>query len=88
MHVNERERWTKELNSLNQFRLTIDVRTGKRTSIFAGPVSNVMISRLKNGDVIGSSIMPYTHYDETSTTADGVVTNVKMWLGFTAGIRL
>lgn len=50
LHVNERERWTRALNQLNQVRLTFDIRTGKHTSLFAGPVGNVMVSRLQNGD--------------------------------------
>lgn len=82
MHVNEQEEWTDELNTLNQFRLLFDVRTGRRTSLFAGPVGNLMISKLNREGVIGSNIMPYTQFDET--TAD---TNVKMWVGFNAGIR-
>ncbi len=82
MHVNEQEQWTDELNMLNQFRLLFDVRTGRHTSLFAGPVGNIMVSKLEREGVIGSMIMPYTHFDET--TAD---TNVKMWVGFNAGIR-
>lgn len=82
MHVNEQEQWTDELNMLNQFRLLFDVRTGRHTSLFAGPVGNLMVSKLEREGVIGSMIMPYTQFDET--TAD---TNVKMWVGFNAGIR-
>ncbi len=82
MHVNEQEEWTDKLNMLNQFRLLLDVRTGRRTSLFAGPVGNLMISKLNREGVIGSSIMPYAQYEET--TAD---TNIKMWVGFNAGIR-
>lgn len=85
IHINELSSWTKKLNLLNQMRLTLDVRTGpKGISLFGGPVLNVMVSRLYNPDtgLYGSSIAPKTFYDETNKG-----TNVKMWTGFTAGVR-
>lgn len=85
-HINELESWTKELNLLNQARLTLDIRTGPRSgiSLFGGPVFNVMISRRFDPETgtYGSNIMPKTFYDETNNG-----TNVKMWTGFIAGIR-
>ncbi|PHN05788.1 hypothetical protein CRP01_15050 [Flavilitoribacter nigricans DSM 23189 = NBRC 102662] len=85
-HINELESWTKELNLLNQARLTLDIRTGPRSglSLFGGPVLNVMISRRYDPETgtYGSNIMPKTFYDETNNG-----TNVKMWTGFIAGIR-
>lgn len=85
IHVNELERWTEELNLLNQLRMTIDLRTSRHTSFFAGPVGNVMISKLQRADynAPGSMIAPYTLYEETS--ADG--TTIQAWVGFNAGIR-
>ncbi len=83
MHVNELERWTNHLNLLNQLRLTFDVRTGRRTSLFVGPVGNILISSLQRDNNFVSNIAPHVQYEET--TGD---TNVKMWVGFTAGIRL
>jgi hypothetical protein len=82
LHVNEQEEWTDALNQLTQFRLLFDVRVGQRTSLFAGPVGNVLVSRLTREGTIGSNIMPYTQFDETIGD-----TNVKMWTGFNAGIR-
>ncbi|MCB0628781.1 MAG: STN domain-containing protein [Saprospiraceae bacterium] len=85
IHINELESWTDELNLLNQARLTYAVKTGPRgISLFAGPVFNLMISRLYDPDTgtYGSSITPETFYDETTNG-----TNIKMWTGFTAGIR-
>lgn len=84
IHINEGERWTDQLNLLNQLRFLLDVRVARRTSIFAGPVGNLMISKLYDPDTdhYGSTIMPYTLYDETNNG-----TNVKMWVGFNAGIR-
>lgn len=84
MHINETEDWTSTLNLLNQLKLTFDIRVGRRTSIFAGPVGNLMISKLQDPEtgVIGSRIPSNTLYDETTNG-----TNVKAWVGFTAGIR-
>ena len=84
IHINEGERWTNKLNLLNQLRFLMDFRIADRTSIFAGPVGNLMVSRLYDAenDQYGSTIMPYSLYDDTS---NGI--NVKMWIGFNAGIR-
>lgn len=85
IHVNELEEWTTELNLLNQLRLLIDVRTGKHTSLFAGPVGSIMVSKLNRSDynTTGSMIAPYTFHDKTDERGN----NVKMWVGFNAGIR-
>jgi hypothetical protein len=84
IHINEQENWTRELNLLNQFRLLFDVRTGRHTSIFAGPVANMMISRLNRPqyDAPGSMIVPYTLAERTIEDA-----TLKLWIGFQAGIR-
>lgn len=85
IHVNEKESWTNTLNLWNQFRLALDIRTGRRTSIFFGPTFNLMLSKRVDDEmnIIGSNIMPYTIYDET--TGDR---NMKMWVGVNAGIRI
>ncbi|MEZ5038959.1 MAG: hypothetical protein R2828_03680 [Saprospiraceae bacterium] len=85
MHINETEAWTKELNQLNQVKLLIDIRMGRKSSVFLGPVGNLMLSKLYNPDTqtYGSMITPYALYEETSP--EGV--NMKMWVGFTGGIR-
>lgn len=86
IHINELESWTKELNLLNQARLTLDIRTGPRSgiSLFGGPVLNLMVSRRYEPEtgLYGSNIAPKTFYDETNNG-----TNVKMWTGFIAGVR-
>ena len=84
MHVNEKEDWTTELNQLTQFRVLFDGRIGNRISAFAGPVANLMVSRLTNPQdgTIGTSLAPYTLYDETRNG-----TNTKMWIGVQAGLR-
>lgn len=85
MHINEAEAWTKELNQLNQVKLLLDVRMGRKSSVFFGPVGNLMLSKLYDADTqkYGSLVTPYAMYEETS--AEGV--NTKMWVGFTGGIR-
>ncbi len=84
MHVNETEFWTDELNWLNQFRMTFAVKTGRRTSFFAGPVGNLMISKRmdREGNQVGSNIMPYAIVDEYRNDQQ-----IKAWVGFNAGIR-
>lgn len=85
-HVNEREKFTAELNQLNQFRLLFDLRVGRRASFFGGPTLNRMSSRLydPDSDTYGTTLAPKTFFD--TTYSDG--TNVKMWIGFSAGMRL
>lgn len=85
-HINEKQRWTRQLNQLSQFKLLFDVRAGRRTSFFAGPTYNLMVSELLDSEtgIYGSQLTPQAFFDKTS--ADG--RNVKMWVGFSAGIRL
>jgi len=84
IHLNEWEEWTNKLNLLGQLRLTLDVRPGRNASFFVGPVGNLLVSKRTDPEtgVIGSSIAPYTLYDETKGD-----TNIKAWVGFQAGIR-
>lgn len=85
IHINEGESWTEDLNLMGQLRLLFDVRLGHRTSVFFGPTGNAIFSRLVNPDTgeIGSRLPVYNLYENT----DGN-TNIKMWIGFQAGIRL
>jgi hypothetical protein len=84
-HVNEDDSWTKELNLLNQFKTTLDIRIRDRVSFFVGPVFNALMSGLYNEETEqhGSNIMPYTLFDQTNKKG----TNLKLWIGFTAGLR-
>ncbi len=85
IHINELEEWTHELNLLNQFRMTLDLRLGQgRSSFFLGPVANLMISKRSDPDtgVIGSNIPPYVLYEDTVGN-----TNYKFWVGGYAGFR-
>ncbi len=84
IHVNEQEFWTRSLNLWNQYRIGFDFQTGAKTSIFFGPSMNILFSNKIDSDynILGSNIMPYTFYDKTKGR-----TNVKMWVGFGAGVR-
>lgn len=86
-HIFEAERIEPELHMLNRVCTTFGVRLGKTTAIYAGPAFNVMISSqyLPGKSEPGSDIAPYTFYDHTFEGDKDV--NLKMWLGFNAGIR-
>jgi hypothetical protein len=77
-----------ELNLMNRLSTTFGYKIGNRTSLFVGPAFNVMASSYQDPDkpgTTGSSIAPYTLYDNTFTGSKDV--NLKMWFGFNAGIR-
>lgn len=84
IHLNEAERWTRQLNLLNQLRLTVDWRSAGRVSFFAGPVGNLLVSKRRDAEtgLHQSIVAPYAWYDHTSGA-----TNVKMWLGVYGGVR-
>jgi len=87
VQINEQEYWTRELNLLNQVRLTFDFhKPDKRFSFFAGPVGNVMVSKVRNpetGELGGTVVKPsYLLIDESDEN-----TSVKAWVGVQAGIR-
>jgi len=71
-------------NILNQFRWLTSWQLAKHLSIYAGPTFNVQIS---DADLypegVESPLAPYNFYDETFNNQ----TNVKMWIGFNAGLR-
>jgi hypothetical protein len=83
-HINEERLWTKELNLLNQFKLTFDIKLAGQVSFFIGPTFNAQASKLYSEDTreYGSNITPYNLYNKT-----GSGTNLKMWVGFTGGLR-
>ena len=74
-----------ELNLLNKFRLLGTIQIAKHLAVFGGPVYNVFVSQHQDADtgVIGSTLPNKTFYDHTSDNG----TNVKMWIGFNAGLR-
>lgn len=83
--MEEKKIWTEELNLLNQLKINVGFKPGKRTALFAGPTVNVMVSRIqqKETGAIGSTVIPkWAQYDETNHN-----TRVAIWTGFNAGIR-
>ncbi|AHM60374.1 hypothetical protein D770_10585 [Flammeovirgaceae bacterium 311] len=82
--IDESWDWEPELNQLNKFRLLAGWQFARHFSIFAGPTYNVMVSQVENAEgQIGSQLPRHTFYDETFRGR----TNVKMWIGFNAGVR-
>jgi hypothetical protein len=73
------------LNLLNKFRLLGTVQLARHLALFGGPTYNVMVSRYQapGTDKVGSGLVSKTFFDRTA--ANG--TNVKMWIGFNAGLR-
>lgn len=84
LHINEKESWTNELHQLNQLKILMDLRVGRKMSLFGGPVSNWMISKRLDSDsgLIGSRFAPETIFDQTKGER-----NTKIWFGWNAGIR-
>jgi hypothetical protein len=77
----------RELNTLNKLSTTLGVRIGKTATIYAGPTLNVMISSqyLDGKTEPGSGLSSYSFYNHTFEGDKDV--NLKMWIGFNAGIR-
>ena len=75
-----------DLNNLYKLRLLASLQLGKNLAIFGGPTYNVAVSKYKAtpesspGSALGVSNV---FFDRTYNDK----TNVKMWIGFNAGIR-
>lgn len=84
-HLNEGEIWTNELNMLNKLGASLSYDFADRFSVFGGASYNVTVSKLKDeeGNVVGSSLVPWYSFDETH----GKV-NIKMYAGFSFGVRM
>lgn len=84
VHLNERLEWTQGLNLTGQFRLTLNYQLARHFNVFIGPTFNVHTSQLYNPDTgkHGSTLMLYNFFDEIYG-----ITNVKMWVGVTGGVR-
>jgi hypothetical protein len=91
MYVWEQDMVAPKLNMLNKLSSTVGVRLGKRTSIYAGPSLNVMLSQYQDPDksTLGSDLAPYSLYNHTfnSNSSPKDDLNLKIWLGVTAGVR-
>jgi hypothetical protein len=89
-HINEGyDTYTDKLNLLNQFKVHYEVKLVEHLRFFGGPTFNVMVSQFHNPDgSYGSQLVKNTFSDETYTEdKEGDPVNVKMWIGFNAGLR-
>jgi len=82
-HINENQ-WTNELNILGTFKINVSYKITKGFELFAGPSYNVFAMDITNGDHLSNDFVPWHFYNETSYYED---VNVKMYLGFNAGLR-
>ncbi len=85
-HINEGETWTDVLNMVNRLKWNVGYRIHQHVELYGGISFNVALSQLKDeeGRTTGSALVPsYTFYHETIRK-----TNVKMYPGFSLGIRI
>lgn len=83
-HINEGSHWTSSYNGLQQLKLTFGGPASRFATFYAGPTFNLMVSNLENdNEKTGSNFPPY--YIVSGTSGN---TNLKFWVGFTAGIRI
>lgn len=80
-HINENQ-WTNELNVLGTFKINVSYKITDGFELFVGPSYNVFVADLSNSENIINNFAPWHFYNETY---DDV--NVKMYLGFNAGLR-
>lgn len=73
-----------QINILNKLRVLLTWQPGSRFAMFGGPTYNIMVSRYQENPEgpVGSDLVRNTFFDRTNRN-----TNVKMWIGFNAGIR-
>ncbi len=85
-HINEDEWYTENLNELYKGQAVFSVDLTKHLAIFGGPSWNVLVSDTDscNGETFESTVAPWTAFDKTY---DHDI-NIKMYPGFTAGIRI
>lgn len=84
--LDDRNKYTENLNLLNQGKILLAWAPRKRTAIFAGPVAHVAVSRVRELETnrINPSFIPSnTAYNQL----EGGKTRVAIWLGWNAGIR-
>jgi hypothetical protein len=85
IHLNEKEIWTNELNTIAQLKILHHRRLGKGAGFFWGPTFNLMLSQRLNPDTgeYGSGLVPYSIFE--SNFKDG--TSLKAWVGLNVGFR-
>ena len=72
------------INNLNKVRVLASVQLDRRLILFGGSTYHVFVSRYQENPEgsLGSNLVENTFFDQTNRK-----TNVKMWIGFNAGIR-
>lgn len=82
--INENEWHTDKVNLLNTLKLNFSYKLANRFEIVAGPSYNIMVSEYDFREGIGSqsNFVPWSFYDKNHDEV-----NVKMFVGFNAGIR-
>ncbi|MBI9034201.1 MAG: hypothetical protein JEZ03_07000 [Bacteroidales bacterium] len=85
-HMNEDEWFTENLNELYKAQAVFSVDLTKHLAIYGGPSWNVTVTDTDacNGQTFESSVAPWTAFDKNYE--DDI--NIKMYPGFTAGIRI
>jgi hypothetical protein len=88
-HINENELWTSKLNLLNQFRPTVDLQLSGKIRLAFGPSYNVAVSHRFDEETgtFGTQIKKHSFFNKTYTRHRDHPLNVKMWIGFHAGVR-
>lgn len=83
--LNEDEWFTEALNLHNKLQISASKKVSKNLHVFGGVSWNVNVSDIKDhsNNAFKSSISPWNTFNETYNND----TNVKMYPGFTAGIR-
>lgn len=84
--VNEGEWFTDQLNLLNKLAVNVSLKLSNHLAIFGGISWNVAVADITDeyGDQVVSHIAPWSVFNETYND----YLNVKMYPGFSAGIRL
>jgi hypothetical protein len=84
-HVNEDVWFTSRLNSLNKLNVAVEYKISDFLTVYGGPTLNVHVSHVYyvEGEETTSSLVGWNVFDRTRNN-----TNVKMYPGFTIGIRL
>ncbi|MCB0737106.1 MAG: hypothetical protein KDC92_06305 [Bacteroidetes bacterium] len=75
---------TRDFNQLNRLKLQVAHPIAQNAKVYGGPTFNMLISTMEDeyGELTGGNFAPYHIFNESYNR-----TNVKMWPGFTAGIR-
>ena len=83
--VNEDEWQVDRLNLHNRINALVSVKLTDNLTVFGGPSWNVLVSDITDsqGNIIESTYAPWHSFNKTYNNN----TNVKMYLGFSAGIR-